>query len=66
MFRYLIDPSFQAVNRLFVLSFEHVTRTSYKRYFVPDVEVKYDNIMINGKNIFNRPVENNLKTYNSI
>ena len=31
---YLIDPSFQWVNRLFVLSFEHDAQgRSHKRYF---------------------------------
>ena len=42
--RYLnfsIDPSFQGVNRLFVLSFEDKNdRKKYKRYFLPKVEVK--------------------------
>ena len=38
---YLIDPSFQGVNRLFVLSFEdEAQRTSYKRYYLPTVEIK--------------------------
>ena len=37
----LIDPSFQRVNRLFVLSFEdNNDRESYKRYFLPKVDIK--------------------------
>ena len=50
---HLIDPSFQGVNRLFVLSFkddEH--RRSYKRYFLPTIEIKYYNVMIDGKGLF--------------
>ena len=44
---YLIDPSFQGINRLFVLSFENNKhRKSYKRYFLPSVEVKDCNVMI--------------------
>ena len=36
---YLIDPSFQGVNRLFVFPFEDgAQRTSYKRYYLPTVE----------------------------
>ena len=47
---YLIDPSFQGVNRLFVLSFEtNEHRTSYKRYFVLTVEIKGYNDMIDKK-----------------
>ena len=41
---YLIDPSFQGVNRMFVLSFEDNDHLkSYKRYFLPTVEVKDNN-----------------------
>ena len=33
---YLIDPSFQRVNRIFVLSYENIRqRTSHKQYFLP-------------------------------
>ena len=50
---YLIDPSFQRANRLFVLSFENdAHRRSYKRYFLPAVEMKDYNVMIDGKNFF--------------
>ena len=38
---YIIDPSFQAVNRLFVLSFEKATdRTVRTKYYLPTVEIK--------------------------
>ena len=38
---YLIDPSFQGVNRLFVLSFENYAHwRSHKRYFLPTVKKK--------------------------
>ena len=38
---FLIDPSFQGVNRLFVLSFEdEVQRTSNKQYYLPTREIK--------------------------
>ena len=64
---YLIDPSFQGVNRLFVLSFEDESqRTSYKRYYLPAVEIKNYNVMIDGQNFFDQPVRNNLTTYDSI
>ena len=54
----LIDPSFQDVNRLFVLAFEnYVNRTSNKRYYIPNVEIKDYNVMIDGKNFFDQPVK---------
>ena len=38
---FLIDPSFEGVNRLFVLSFEdEVQRTSNKQYYLPTREIK--------------------------
>ena len=50
---YLIDPSFQRVNRILVLSFENdAHRRSYKRYFLPTVEIKDYNVMICWKKYF--------------
>ena len=45
---HLVEPSFQGVNRLFVLAFENDdNRTSNKQYYLPTVEIKDNNIMIN-------------------
>ena len=56
---YLIEPSFQGVNRLFVLAFENdEQRTSNKRYYIPNVEIKDYNVMIDGKRFFDQPVKN--------
>ena len=50
---HFVKPSFQGVNILFVLAFEvDAQRTSSKRYYIPNVEVKDYNVMIDGKNIF--------------
>ena len=47
---HLIEPSFEGVNRLFVLAFEDdAQRRSYKRYYLPNVEIKDYNVMIDGK-----------------
>ena len=56
---HLIEPSFQGVNRLFVLAFENDDhRTSDERYYLPIVEIKDYNIMINGENFFDQPIKN--------
>ena len=48
---HLIEPSFQGVNRLFVLAFENdEQRTSNKRYYISNVEIKDYNVTIDGKN----------------
>ena len=63
----LINPSFQGVNRLLVLSFENTdSRTSYTRYFLPLVERKSFNVVIDGRNFFDQPVKKNLTTYDNI
>ena len=50
---HLIEPSFHGVNRLFVLAFEDdAQRISNKRYYIPIVEIKDYNVMIDGKNFF--------------
>ena len=44
---YLINPSFQRVNRLFVLSFENENdRTSHSTYYLPKVGIKGYNVMM--------------------
>ena len=64
---HLIEPSFQDVNRLFVLAFEDdAQRTSNKRYYIPNVEIKDYNVMIDGKNFFDQPVKNDKVTYENI
>ena len=47
---FLIDPSFQGVNRLFVLSFEEeAQKTSDKRSYLPTKEIKNYNVIVDGK-----------------
>ena len=47
---HLIEPSFQGANRLFVLAFEDdAQRISKRSYYIPNVEIKDYNIMIDGK-----------------
>ena len=55
---YLINPSFEGVNRIFVLSFENTTdRIVHTKYFLPTVEIKDYNVMIDGQNFFDQPVK---------
>ena len=49
---HLVEPSFQGVNRLFVLAFENdALRTSHSDYYLPNVEIK-NYVMINGEKFF--------------
>ena len=64
---HLVEPSFQGVNRLFVLAFENDDdRTSNDEYYLPTVEIKDYNIVINGENFFDQPIKNNKITYDNI
>ena len=64
---YLIDPSFEGVNRLFVLSLENnAHRTRHREYFLPKVEIKDYNVMIDRQNFFDQPVKYDLRSYDNI
>ena len=56
----MAEPSFKGVNRLLDFAFENDTqRTSHSVYYLSNVELKDNNIMINGKKFFDQPVKNN-------
>ena len=64
---YLIDPTFSNVNRLFVLSFKNEEdRTSYYKYYMPSVEIKDYNALIDGNAFFELPVKTIEETYEKI
>ena len=64
---YLINPAFTKVNRLFVLSFENENdRTSFSKYYVPNVQIKSFNGLIDGKSFFGIPIKNEKETYEQI
>ena len=57
---YLIDPTFTNVNRLFVLSYERTEdhkeyRDSFSNYYVPKVQIKDFNVLIDGRSFFDLP-----------
>ena len=63
----MIDPSFQDVKRLFVLSFEdNAVGTGHTEYFLLKLELKDYNVMIDGRNVFVQPVRNKIRTFDSI
>ena len=64
---HLVQPSFQGVNRLFVLAFENdEDRIDHEKSYLPTVEIKDYNIMINGENLFDQPIKNKKTTYENI
>ena len=43
-----------------------MVRTAHPGYFIPKVETKDCNSMIDGENLFNQPVRTDIRTYNNI
>ena len=70
----LIDPTFTNVNRLFVLSFERIEennikkdcRDSFSNYYIPKVQIKDFNVLIDGKSFFDIPIKNEEEAYEKI
>ena len=61
---YLVEPSFQGVNRIFVLAFENdAQRISNKRYYLSNVEIKDYKVILMEKNLFDQPTKNNKITH---
>ena len=71
---YLNYPTFTNVNRLFVLSFERIEednikkdcRDSFWHYYVPKVQIKDFNVLIDGKRFFDFPIKNEEEAYEKI
>ena len=61
---FLIDPIFQGLNSLFVFSFENESdKKVHTVYYLPKVEKKDYNNMIDRKKLSGQPVKNDMRTY---
>ena len=59
----MIDPSFQGINRLFILSFENdADRRENTGYYLRKVEIKDYNVKTDNINLFDQPINNDIKT----
>ena len=64
---YLIDPTFTNLNRLFVLSFKNEDDgTSFSKYYLPRIQIKDFNVLIDRKPFFEIPVKNKEEAYEHI
>ena len=63
----LIDPCFQGVNKLFALMFEKKKdRKVNTGYYLPKVQIKEYNVMIDGEKFFDQLVKSSIRTYDNI
>ena len=64
---FLIDPTFNNVNRLFVLAFPNEEdRRSFSKYYTPIVEIKDYNVIIDGEPFYEIPITNKEELYKAI
>ena len=65
-----LDASFQGVNRLFVLGFARgnndPTRNGYRRYYLPRVDITKYNVLIDGRNFYDQPINDKIRQYDEI
>ena len=68
-----LDASFQGVNRLLVLAFDNtnngnkkVERDSHRKYFLPGVNVTNYNVLIDGRNFHDQPINDQIRKYDEI
>ena len=71
--RFSLGASFQVVNRLFVLVFTNANndvnekkKNSYKKYFVPRVDITKYNVLIDGRNLYDQPISDQIRKYDEI
>ena len=69
--RILLHSSFQGVNRFFVMGFNSnnnsiVERNSYRKYFLPRVDIKTYNVLIDSRNLCDQPINDELRKYGEV
>ena len=70
VFKYInLDPSFQGVNRLFVMAYNRVdvqpTRNG-QRKFLPRISLNKYNVIIDGRNFYDNPIESDIEKYREL
>ena len=71
VFKYInLDPSFQGVNRLFVMAYNRgngqPTRNGQRKYYLPRIDLNKYNVIIDGRNFYDNPIENNIEKYREL
>ena len=71
IFKYInLDPSFQGVNRLFVMAYSRVhgqpNRDRQQKYYLPRIDLKKYNVIKDGRNFYDNPIENDIEIYREL
>ena len=73
-FKYInLDPSFQGVNRLFVMTYNRLApndnqfnRNSQQKYYLPRNDLNKYNVIIDGRNFYDNPIESDIEKYREL
>ena len=71
VFKYInLDPSFQGVNRLFVMAYNRAngqpTRNGQREYYLPRIDLEKYNVIIDGRNFYDNPIESDIEQYREL
>ena len=71
VFKYInLYPSFQGVHRLFVMAYNRAngqpTRTGQQKYYLPRIDLERYNVIIDGRNFYDNPIESNIEKYREL
>ena len=70
IFKYInLDPSFQGVNRLFVMAYDRAanqpTTNGRRKYYLTRIDLKKYNVIIDGRNFYDNPIESDIEKYSN-
>ena len=71
VFKYInLDPSFQGVNRLFVMAYNRAngqpTRNGQQKYYLPRIDLENYIVIIDGRNFYDNPFESDIEKYREL
>ena len=65
-----LDPSFQGVNRLFIMAYDatdnRYNRNNRRKYYLPRIDLKKYNVVIYGRNFYDNPIESDIEKYREL
>ena len=65
-----LDPAFQGVNRLLIMAYSRVnnqfTRDGRRKYYLPRIDLKKYNVIIDGRNFYANPIESDTEKYREL
>ena len=69
--RYInLDPSFQGVDRLFVMAYNRLdgqpTKNGRRKYYLPRIDLNKYNVIIDGRNFYDNPLESDIEKYREL